>query len=138
MGGMRGIVPRREMVEDLQVVVQNKDTGMWEEGRVSSSNEDGSITITFVNGINECVVKDPVGLTSKTGENDTVVQVSSLAARQEDEEFEQDKAEQREERRQHSEGEVIRLKGTNILQDAVQRKFYIAGIVTQNHFNARR
>ena len=48
---MRGIVPRREMVEDLQVVVQNKDTGMWEEGRVSSSNEDGSITITFVNGI---------------------------------------------------------------------------------------
>ena len=120
--GMRGIVPRREMVEDLQVVVQNKDTGMWEEGRVSSSNEDGSITITFVNGINECVVKDPVGLTSKMGEDDTVVQVSSLAARQEDEEFEQDKAEQREERRQHSEGEVIRLKGTNILQDARAEK----------------
>ena len=102
--------------------MQNKDTGMWEEGRVSSSNEDGSITITFANGINECVVKDPVGLTSKMGEDDTVVQVSSLAARQEDEEFEQDKTEQREERRQHSEGEVIRLKGTNILQDARAEK----------------
>ena len=96
---------------------------MWEEGRVSSSNEDGSITITFVNGINECVVKDPVGLTSKTGEDDTVVQVSSLAARQEDEEFEQDKAEQREERRQHSEGEVIRLKGTNILLEISLQNF---------------
>ena len=77
--GAKGIVPRRALVEDLQVVVKDTDNGMWEEGRISSSNDDGSITVTLAKGEKDRVIKDP---TNERDDHGVLVQVSSLAVQQ--------------------------------------------------------
>ena len=64
------------LVEDLQVVVKDTDSGMWEEGRISSSNDDGSITVTLAKGEKDRVIKDP---TNERDDHGVLVQVSSLA-----------------------------------------------------------
>ena len=120
--GAKGIVPRRALVEDLQVVVKDTDSGLWEEGRISSSNDDGSITVTLANGEKDRVIQDP---THDRDDHGVVVQVSSLAAQQEDEDLEQDSMRHQEEMHRRANEEIIRLDGANVLQGAtVERVLY--------------